>query len=43
MDMETAAVYLVRASVISGFEQQGRFYTREEAAEALAADEVLDA
>lgn len=36
----------IRPSVISGFEQQGRFYTRDEAAEALAtesADEVLDA
>ena len=28
----------IRASVISGFEQQGHFYTRDEAAEALAAE-----
>jgi hypothetical protein len=36
----------VRASVISGFEQEGRFYTRDEAAAALAAeplDEMVDA
>jgi hypothetical protein len=30
----------IRPSVISGFEQQGRFYTRDEAAEALAAEPV---
>jgi hypothetical protein len=39
-------VAAVRPSVISGFVQQGRFYTRDEAAEALAAesaDETLDA
>jgi|SRR6266850_2158314 len=28
----------IRASVISGFERRGRFYTRDEAAEALAAE-----
>ena len=28
----------ISSSVISGFEQQGRFYTRDEAAEALAAE-----
>src|SRR5580765_6610589 len=28
----------IRSCVISGFEQQGRFYTRDEAAEALAAE-----
>ena len=36
----------IRPSVISGFEQQGRFYTRDEAAETLAeesAHEMLDA
>ncbi len=36
----------IRPSVISGFVQQGRFYTRDEAAEALAADgvhQMLDA
>ena len=32
----------IRASVISGFEQQGRFYTRDEAAEALAAEPALE-
>jgi len=28
----------IRSSVISGFEQQGRFYTRDEAAEAVDAE-----
>jgi hypothetical protein len=28
----------IRSSVISGFEQQGRFFTRDEAAAALAAE-----
>lgn len=28
----------IRPSVISGFEQQGRFYTRDEAVEALVAE-----
>jgi hypothetical protein len=35
----------IRPSVISGFEHRGRFYTRDEAAETLAAqsaDQVLD-
>ena len=31
----------IRPSVISGFEQQGRFYTRDQAAEALAAESAL--
>jgi hypothetical protein len=33
----------LRPSVISGFEQQGRFYTRDEAAQALAAESAFEA
>jgi hypothetical protein len=32
----------IRPSIISGFEQQGRFYTRDEAAEALAAESTVN-
>ena len=39
---DAGRVAKVRASVISGFEQQGRFYTRDEAAAALEAEHPAD-